>query len=338
MGDLMHALPALTDACEQYPEIKFDWVVDEAFAEVPSWHPAVKNIYKSAHRRWKKSFRSSWQQGEFSGFWKDLNINDYDVVIDAQNNVKSSFISFLRKGHVHGMDVHSVAEQPAFLAYKYRHSIDKNQHAIARQRQLFAKALGYEMPDTKVNYGIKQDAFILPEMEVETPFLFFVHNASWTTKLWPEKYWFELIGLAKEENYNVVLPGGNQEELERAALFASKNDNAYALPRMSLSELGGIISEAEGAVCCDTGLAHLTAITGTPSVTMYGPTSVELIGTYGAGQKHLDAENPAFSCSPCYKRSCTYHDKSTAMSACMDSFKPLKVWDMLRDQINKTQS
>jgi len=335
MGDLMHALPALTDACEKYPGIEFDWVVDEAFAEVPSWHPAVKNIYTSAHRRWKKSLISSWQNDEFSGFRNNLNANEYDVVIDAQNNVKSSFISFLRKGNVHGMDMHSVAEQPAFLAYKYTHSIDKNQHAITRQRELFAKSLGYELPGTNVNYGIRSDAFILPSIALESPFLFLVHNASWTTKLWNENYWFELIGLAKEENYNVVLPGGNSEELARAALIASKHDNAIALPRMTLSELGGIISKAEGAICCDTGLAHLTAITGTPSVTMYGPTSVELIGTYGAGQQHLDAENPLFPCSPCYKRICMYDGKSSAMSACMNSFKPAQIWDMLRTQIKK---
>jgi len=335
MGDLMHALPALTDASEQYSGVEFDWVVDEAFAEVPSWHHAVKNIYTSAHRRWKKNFRSSWKKREFSRFWNDLNINEYDVIIDAQNNVKSAFISLLRKGHVHGMDSASVAEQPAFIAYKYRHFIEKNQHAIARQRELFANALGYKIPDTAVNYGIKLDAFKCPTLPFESPFLFLVHNASWTTKLWPEKFWFELIGLAKEENYNVVLPGGNSEELARAEQIASKHDNAYALPRMSLSELGGIISKADGAVCCDTGLAHLTAITGTPSVTMYGPTSVELIGTHGSGQQHLDAENPNFSCSHCYKRSCKFHGQASAMSACMDSFQPVKVWEILCNQMKK---
>ena len=35
MGDLMHALPALTDAAKKIPNIKFDWVVDENFSEVP---------------------------------------------------------------------------------------------------------------------------------------------------------------------------------------------------------------------------------------------------------------------------------------------------------------
>ncbi len=52
MGDLMHALPALTDAARAIPGIQFDWVVDESFAEVPGWHPAVNQVIRSAHRRW----------------------------------------------------------------------------------------------------------------------------------------------------------------------------------------------------------------------------------------------------------------------------------------------
>ena len=34
----MHALPALTDASKVYPEIQFDWIVDESFSSVPSWN------------------------------------------------------------------------------------------------------------------------------------------------------------------------------------------------------------------------------------------------------------------------------------------------------------
>jgi hypothetical protein len=60
MGDLMHALPALTDAVNNVPGISFDWVVDENFAEVPKWHPAVENLIVSAHRRWKKNLRAAW--------------------------------------------------------------------------------------------------------------------------------------------------------------------------------------------------------------------------------------------------------------------------------------
>ncbi|MEX0615969.1 MAG: lipopolysaccharide heptosyltransferase I, partial [Methylophaga sp.] len=85
MGDLMHALPALTDAVEAIPGIEFDWVVDEAFAEVPQWHPAVKNVITTSHRRWKKSTWQTLTGGEPRTFYQELNASDYDVVVDMQN-------------------------------------------------------------------------------------------------------------------------------------------------------------------------------------------------------------------------------------------------------------
>lgn len=331
MGDLMHALPALTDASRLWPDIEFDWVVDESFAEVPSWHPAVKNIYRSAHRRWKKNFWSALRHGELARFYRQLNGNDYDVVIDAQNNVKSAFTSLLRKGPVHGMDRESVAEQPAYLAYKKRYRIDRNQHAILRQRQLFAAVLGYDMPQTPPEYGLKENAFTEPDIKIPGPYLVLVHNASWTTKLWPEEYWHDLIEKAKEEGLQTVLPGGSNEELERARMIAQQHDNALALPRMKLSELGALIARAEGVICCDTGLAHLTAITGTPAVTLYGPTSATLIRTTGLNQSQLIASAPPFTCAPCYKRRCQYNNDNSGMSACMKAFTPESVWLGLKD-------
>lgn len=45
MGDVLHTLPALTDAQQAIPEIKFDWVVEEGFAQIPSWHAAVSELF-----------------------------------------------------------------------------------------------------------------------------------------------------------------------------------------------------------------------------------------------------------------------------------------------------
>ena len=55
MGDVIHTLPALTDARRAYPDIQFDWVVEEGFAEIPSWHPAVDRVIPVAIRRWRKN-------------------------------------------------------------------------------------------------------------------------------------------------------------------------------------------------------------------------------------------------------------------------------------------
>ena len=40
-GDVLHALPALTEAKARVPALECHWVVEEAYADVPTWHPAV---------------------------------------------------------------------------------------------------------------------------------------------------------------------------------------------------------------------------------------------------------------------------------------------------------
>ena len=53
MGDVIHTLPALTDAQKAIPNIQFDWVVEEVFAEIPRWHSAVNRVIPVAIRRWR---------------------------------------------------------------------------------------------------------------------------------------------------------------------------------------------------------------------------------------------------------------------------------------------
>ena len=47
------------------------------------------------------------------------------------------------------------------------------------------------------------------------------------------------------------------------------------------------MNKAKFSVCSDTGLAHLSAVVGTPSLTLYGPTDTKLIGTEGKDQFHI---------------------------------------------------
>ena len=53
MGDLVHTLPALTDATRALGNIRFDWVCEPTFAEIPHWHPAVGDVLAIPLRRWK---------------------------------------------------------------------------------------------------------------------------------------------------------------------------------------------------------------------------------------------------------------------------------------------
>jgi heptosyltransferase-1 len=289
MGDLMHALPAITDAACANPDIEFDWVVDQAFADVPLWHPNVKRVIKTAHRQWRKAPLAAWKDGRLLDFYKQLNAQSYDVVIDLQSNLKSAVVSWLCKSDVSGLDKSCVREKPAHWAYKYRYTVNMQQHSIEKMRELMARALKYDLPDKQADYGVDLSRYVLPKLDFELPknYLFFVHNASWETKLWPLLSWQALVEKVVENGYSVLLPCGTDEEYQRAKQIASVNSQAYALPKLSLNDVAAVTYHAVGAVCSDTGLAHLAAVAGIPAVTLYGATNPKRIGTYGQNQQHI---------------------------------------------------
>lgn len=343
MGDLIHALPALSDAANAVPGIRFDWVADQSFAEIPGWHPAVNRVITSNHRVWKKNLWRSLRHGDLQRFHRDLNTDNYHLVVDCQSSLKSAAVAMLRRiggkqGEVHGLNKACVREKPAHWFYTQRHFAAKTLHSITRQRSLMAQALGYAVPDTPPDYGLNRGNFANADIDLPERYVFLVHNASWVTKLWPERHWQHLIALAIEAGYSVLLPCGSEAERLRAEHITAPYDKAHSLPRMSLSRLATVMDKAAGAVCCDTGLGHIAAALGIPAVSLYGPTDAKLIGATGQNQLHVIASSENYSCAPCYRGTCKYEGQET--SACMQSFAPEAVWDDLENLIEqrRTQS
>ena len=291
MGDLMHALPALTEAKEHIEDISFDWVVDTNFASVPSWHPSVDKIITTDHRNWKKQLFSKNSRKSLRGVINQINDNNYDLVVDMQNNLKSAFISYLCKHDVVGLDSKSAREYPAHLAYSKRINVDKKLHAIERQKKLLGDALGYEYEQGPINYGVSFNAFTKPNITLPDKYFVLVQNASWITKQWSIENWQQLILYLEDKGIVMLFPSGNLEELERAKEICSVSEKAQAIDLMPLDEIAYMVQHADFCICSDTGLAHLSALIGTPSITLYGPTKTSLIGTMGINQNHLIGDN-----------------------------------------------
>jgi heptosyltransferase-1 len=284
LGDVIHTLPALVDAAAALPGIRFDWVVEEAFAEIPAWHSAVDRVIPVALRRWRKR-----PLREFTGAeWRDaraaLERQKYDAVIDAQGLLKSAFITRLVAAPRYGMDKASARERMAALAYDHPIAVPRDMHAVERTRLLFARALDYPRPDTLGNYGIAAAITAATDLP---PGLLFFHGSARAEKLWPERHWAELAGLAATAGYRVWLPWGDAREKQRAQRIAACVDSTEVLPRCSLKELAAMLQGVSGAVAVDTGLGHLAAALAVPTVSLYGPTSTRLVGTYGRNQVHL---------------------------------------------------
>ncbi|MFZ7159298.1 lipopolysaccharide heptosyltransferase RfaC [Avibacterium gallinarum] len=291
MGDVIHTLPALTDAQKALPHLQVDWVVEENFAEIPTWHSAVKQVIPVAIRRWRKQLlqRKTWQ--EWQAYRQLLQQNQYDAVIDAQGLVKSALFAVrLAQGVKHGYDKHSAREPLAALFYDERYAIDYQQHAVERIRQLFAQALGYALPSQQGDYGIAQH---FPVQKSLPPYVLLIHATTRADKHWRNQEWKKLAQNLTALGFAVHLPWGNKKEKQAAEWIVQGIENAVVLPKMDLTALAQHIANAQAVVSVDTGLAHLTAALDKPNITLYGATNPDLIGTYGKNQYHLQAPTMA---------------------------------------------
>lgn len=290
MGDVLHTLPALTDAARQFPGIHFDWVVEENFAQIPGWHSAVSTVIPVAIRRWRKAWFSAPIRRERETFRRQIRATNYDAIIDAQGLVKSAaLVTRLAYGIKHGMDWQTAREPLASLFYNRRHHIARQQHAVERTRELFAKSLGYVKPDTQGDYAIAQHFPVGPQDK--QPYVVFLHATTRDDKHWPESHWRELIKKIQGHDLRIKLPWGAAHEEARARRMAKGFDYVDVMPRMSLEEVARLLAGAQYVVSVDTGLSHLAAALDKPNVTLYGPTDPGLIGGYGKNQVVCTSEN-----------------------------------------------
>ena len=301
LGDVIHALPALTDAARAIPGIQFDWVVEEGFAEIPTWHPAVGKVIPVAIRRWRKSLWQTIKSGEFKRFKQNLQATKYDLVIDAQGLLKSALLTRYVRAPVAGLDKHSAREPLAAHFYSRRLAVARGQHAVERLRQLFAVALGYDLPKGLGDYGLNVERLV--ELPRKNPYVLFLHGTTWDTKHWPEAYWRELAERMGHLGMAVKLPWGSPAEKARADRIAQGLRNAEVLPRLNLAGVAKVLAGAQACVAVDTGLGHLAAALDVPTVSLFGPTNPGLTGAYGRSQVHMASD---FSCAPCLQKKCTY--------------------------------
>ncbi|HXL80067.1 MAG TPA: lipopolysaccharide heptosyltransferase I [Pyrinomonadaceae bacterium] len=327
MGDLVQTLPALTDAARAIPEISFDWIVDESFAQVPSWHSNVQTVIPSAFRRWRKNWRRAFQSGEPQSFLKKVRAQQYDFVVDVQGELKSALATRLARGPRYGYERPAVHEWGAQFAYQKKFFVPKDRHSIQRMRQLLAGALGYEYEEERLDYGIDRSRLGPVPIDLPERFVVFIHSTSWTSKVWPEFYWQDLLNKVTSDGYTVLLPWGDEAELQRATRIAAGNDKAIVLPDLSISQKAAIINRASATVGLDTGLSHIAAALDIPSITIYGATDPLLVGATGKQQLHLAS---AFECVGCHDVECKYAGPAEFKPACLVEIKPAHVWQKLK--------
>ena len=279
LGDVLHNLPVVSDIVRHYPDAQIDWVVEESFAALPKLHPAVRNVIPVAIRRWRGMLLSAATWQEIKAFRNTLAAQRYDVAIDTQGLLKSALLMHGAHGLRCGFDRNSAREPLATVLYQQTFPVTTGQHAVERNRQLVAQALGYTLQG-RADYGIRPPAIDRPGWLEQGTYAVLLHATSRADKLWDEANWIALGRYLHEKNICCVLPWGSETEQARSLRLAEAIPGAVVPPRLCLNEAAALLGGAQAVIGVDTGLAHLAAAQGIPTIGIYTATDPALTGLY----------------------------------------------------------
>jgi heptosyltransferase I len=276
LGDVIHHMPALTEARRQRPDARFTWVVEEAFAPLARLHPAVDQVIPVASRRWRKSLTAAATWREMGRFIDALRERDYGTIIDTQGLLRTGLITRTARGTPHGYDSASIREPAASWFYDVRHSVSRALHAIDRNRILTGLALGYSV-EGPPDYGLARTAVA----NSADRYAVLLHATARASKEWPEENWIALGKAIAARGLKLVLPWGNDRERGRSERLAAALPNAHVPAREPLDKVAQLIAGADVVIGVDTGLLHLAAALGVPLVGIFRASVPALTGPVG---------------------------------------------------------
>jgi len=285
MGDVLHHMPAVTEAKRHFPDARITWVVDEMYAPLATLHPAVDEIVTIAQRRWRKQIFSARSWREFFAAVKKLRARNFDKIIDTQGLIRTGLMGRLAHGERHGYDFESIREPFAARFYDVNHKVGWDRHVIERNRTLTALALDYEISGAP-DYGFDRKK-IQPSKSGNYAIIF--HATAKTKKEWPEERWIEVGQALAKRGLEVVLPWGNESERARSERIAAQVLNARIPDRVPIMDVARLIAGAKIVCGVDTGFLHIAAALGVPVVAVFtitkshtasptGPGPVEMVG------------------------------------------------------------
>ncbi len=310
LGDIAHALPVLCALRKHFPKAHIAWAVESKFSDFLETHPDLDEIIEVQTQKWRRrwtpaSLKEAWQ------LIQTIRRNRYDLVIDLQGLIKSSFITgFSGSPKRLGFQRRDCREQLSAWATNMKapgtrhipHIIDKNL-VVLKPLGLPAEEPRFKLETCKEarQYIEEQLASVLPQESARPVALH--AGVGYPTKAWPLERFAELADhIHREFDAPVLLTWGPQDRDRAEAIGRLMKEPFTLAPETaSLQHALALYQNLRLFISGDTGPLHLCAALTVPTVSIYGPTDPARNGPYGL--IHEVVVKPQ-DCSFCFKRTC----------------------------------
>jgi heptosyltransferase-1 len=295
LGDVLHNLPIVWDLRKRLPDAQIDWIVEEGYVHLleplktTEIFKGIDRIIPVAFRRWRKSLFSIKNWREFFAMRKALQATTYDVLLETQGLLKSALVCALAKKSKNAVVAglanateHSGYEPMARMFYNQSVHVPLKCHAIDRSRWVMCSAFDWHL----LNRNDESPLFYPQQFVQQLPPLLFeglkknnqgapmsyvlcFHSTARAAKRWSSENWVELGKALSSQGYQLIFPWGSPEEMKISALMASQIPGAIVPRAFSIEEAYRLIAYAALTIGVDTGLTHLAAALGKPTIEIY---------------------------------------------------------------------
>jgi heptosyltransferase-1 len=317
MGDIIHALPAVTAMKQGFPGAQITWVVEPRWAPLLAPHKASKDKSgKSLVDRivlFHRHRPATWHQTR-----RELRERHFDLAVDFQGLVKSALVAhFARPERIAGFAPGVVRERIASWFYSTCvntaaiHVVDQALDLAAGAAGVQAGALASaQMPAYSFSLPPGAPEGVLPDQ----PFALACPSAGWTSKQWPLEHYEILARMLRDRlGMPLVLNGapGTLAELGWAVRHESGIPGLIDATRRAALVIG-----------VDSGPLHLAAALNKSGVAIFGPTDPARNGPRGGDFHVFRAEGVS-----------TTHRRGEAIDPSMRAIAPDQVFAALAARV-----
>lgn len=287
MGDILHALPAVTALREAHPDWRIAWAVEPqwkpllategAIGRGPSM-PVVDRVHVVPARQWARSPLSAKTLRDVRRVRRELRDERYDVCIDLQGAVRSAVIArCARADRLIGEDAPRERVARWFFDERVKtRGIHVIEQAIEVMNAVAGDALPVRLPLLPTDEDAERKAAALTE-----PFVLINPGAGWGAKRWPVDRYAVVAQRLFDAGYIVIVNSGPGEDRLASEINILSKGAAQPLEGASIAELIAITRRAALVIGGDTGPVHLASALDRPVVGIFGPTDPARNGPFG---------------------------------------------------------
>jgi len=300
MGDILHALPAVTALRQAHPAWTIDWVVEPRWSALlaaegstgrangrNAAQPLVDTLHFAATKAWRKAPFSAQTRHEIKALRQTLSDGQYDVVIDLQGAIRSAVVARMAGCH-RVIGEAEPRERVARWLFSDRVTTT-GAHVIEQDVELASAIAGDEL--TPVQPWLPVDAAAEAWADDKLPqrsacAVLMNPGAGWGAKCWPVERYAAVAQRLIDRGCRVMVNAGPGEE-PLADAIGHQTEGLATPVSCTLAELIALTRRARVVIAGDTGPLHLACALGRPVVGIYGPTDPSRNGPFGTSFRVL---------------------------------------------------